>query len=40
MTAGEAMTAMLGPLRSIVFLLTGAAAALLLLHAVLRRWRG
>jgi hypothetical protein len=39
-TAGEAMTAMLGPLRSIVFLLTGAAAALLLLHAVLRRWRG
>jgi hypothetical protein len=39
-TAGEAMTAMLGPMRSIIFLLTGAAAALLLLHAVLRRWRG
>ena len=39
MTAGEAMTAMLGPLRSIVFLLTGGVAVLLVLHAALRRWR-
>lgn len=37
--AGEAMTAMLGPLRSIVFLLTGGVAVLLVLHAALRRWR-
>ncbi len=39
MTAGEAMTAMLGPLRSVVFLLTGGVAMLLVLHAALRRWR-
>ncbi len=39
-TVSEAMPAVLGPLRSIVFLLTGAGAALLVLHAILRRWRG
>lgn len=38
-TAGEAMTAMLQPLRSIVLLLLGGAAGLILLHAALRRWR-
>ena len=39
-TFTEAMPAVLGPLRSLVFLSTGAGALLLILHAVLRRWRG
>ncbi len=38
-TAAEAMTAMLQPLRSMVLLLLGGAAGLILLHAALRRWR-
>ena len=39
-TVSEIMPAVVGPLRSIIFLLTGAGAALLVLHAILRRWRG